>query len=157
MDDATKIVSAGILGYFSALTVQGWKSSRDEFKSGIDELCKLIDQSSDVSAEYWLLAPTDNKSPVLEAKVLGLQERILGLHALVFRRLNEKQKHEAVNDILRLIAAFTGSNFSVGSRTPDPAKARVAHQAAARAIVSVRAAMISRNTVSGTVRAYLGI
>lgn len=77
-----------LLGLLTGLAIQWWKSRRDERRLLVDEFCRLVRQAGDISAECWLATASDDpvqltKRRLLEARVLGLQEEVLGMHVLI--------------------------------------------------------------------------
>jgi len=150
------LIVAGI-GYASAFAIQWWKVSRDEFKSGIDDLCKLIDEAAHAGSEYWLTAAEDPRRGFLEARVTGLQERLAGLHFTAFKRLARSQRNPAVECILNLMKALTWDGFYVADRPPNPALAREVQLWASRSVVAARSAFAGSLSFRAIIRKKLGL
>jgi hypothetical protein len=152
-----KILIVAGLAYASAFTVQWWKVSRDEFKSGIDDLCKLIDEAAHAGSEYWLTAAEDPRRGFLEARVSGLQERLAGLHFTAFKRLAKSQSDPAVDCILRLMRALTWDGFYVADRPSNPELAREVQLWASRSVVAARSAFAGSLSIRAMLRKKLGL
>jgi hypothetical protein len=68
----TAILSAGLSGVW----VSRWKASLDHSEKRIDDLCAEIAKLADYGSEYWLLPQTDDKVPVLQARLTSGMLRV---------------------------------------------------------------------------------
>ena len=75
--DLAKIILLAILSaLLSGIWVSRWKASLDHAEKRIDDLCAEITKLADLASEYWITAQTDDKIPVLQARITSGLMRI---------------------------------------------------------------------------------
>jgi hypothetical protein len=151
------VVASSIgIGVLIGISVQAWKSSRDELRFLCDEFCKAIAEAADVGAKYWLTAPDDADFVLMEAKIEGHQRRLSGYAALL-RRTMHRTGYHAINACLtRLFDALTGGEFKSPDRPIDKNRALEVQTAAADAAVATRVAFLDKVRFASMPRRLLG-
>ncbi|MBZ9854303.1 hypothetical protein LB566_10850 [Mesorhizobium sp. CA13] len=137
------IVLSGLIGAFIGACVglffNIWKFHRDERSARCDELCAALTAGAVVSAEYWASAYDDTPTQrVQEARIYGAQALIDGLFddlRIVIAEDDAELIDVALSDVFD---KFSGGQFSVKGRSPDPGRVAGSTQAASLAIVEIR-------------------
>jgi hypothetical protein len=129
------------------MIVQIWKYRRDAYASRVDEFCKLIFDTADLGAEYWMTKKIKKKDAevgtekvlLTETKLDGFQRKI-SLFASILRvqvRVADKDKMSLL--IADFFDALTGGNFGADARVTDPARARLVYTTGADLVAHLRA------------------
>ena len=132
----TAVLSAGLSGIW----VSRWKASLDHAEKRIDDLCAEVSKLADLASEYWLLPQTDDKVPVLQARLTSGMVRMASIRvslAKLVRGLEGPRLEELEAAFFR---AATGNEFAVHNRSISPSNAASVQHAASALIVHIRAA-----------------
>jgi len=131
-------IVVALLGLFTGLTIQWWKSNRDELRSFCDEFCNVVSQSSDAASQYWLAEEGDQQLSMHQVRVLGFQKRMSGYNALLINRLHAS----ALDDVDRALAAYfdacTGGEFGAPEKSKKVEAANRVQQCAGDVILEIR-------------------
>jgi hypothetical protein len=132
----TAILSAGLSGIW----VSRWKASLDHAEKRIDDLCAEISKLADLASEYWLLAQTDDKVPVLQARITSGMVRMASIRVSLTKLVRGLQAPRIEELEQGFFRAATGSEFAVHNRPISPSNAAAAQHAASALIVCIRSA-----------------
>lgn len=151
--DASSFVPA--LSVFGAVIVavanylvQRWRYRLDRLGLAVDNLCKEINDLSDIATGYWLLdagksdeaLKAEQIVPLMLGRELRIQQLIMAL-GLQDSRLSLIHVNAG---LIGFYAALTGGAFEVGGRSPDIGRARDVQAEAARLNGELRTAMGNR-------------
>jgi hypothetical protein len=136
--DFLSAAAGALVGLASGLSIEWWKSSRDELAAVCEGFCADIVNSAEAACLVWGSSATDRDNALNTARVLGFQRRLSGYNALVTRRLHDA----ALDDIQSALAAYfdacSGADFDSPERKPDDSRIRTIQDAAADVILAVR-------------------
>jgi hypothetical protein len=126
--------------------VQRWRYRIDRLSASIDNFCNEVNDTADLSTEYWLLDPSTEvdhirKARFLEPQLIGRQMRLQSL-ALALQAFDKKLVMTRTNMLLlEFYEAITGGDFRVSGRTPSPDNAQRSQACAAQINGEVRHAV----------------
>jgi hypothetical protein len=132
----TAILSAGLGGFW----VSRWKASLDHSEKRIDDLCAEIAKLADFGSEYWLLPQTDDKVPVLQARLTSGMLRIATIRVSLAGLVKGLGNDRIVQAEMVFIRETTGGDFGVHNRAVSAAYAASAQHSASALIVEIRRA-----------------
>ena len=145
------IIGACIVAIANYL-VQRWRYQLDRLASAVDNLCKEINETSNLATDYWLLETIDdlssfNKAQQFEPQIVGRQMRIQQLIvalSLQDRRLHLTHVHASLAEFYD---ALSGGQFRVRQRDSDFGRAQLAQSQAAQLNGELMAALGNRAKV----------
>lgn len=125
---ALTAVSAALLTLF----VTWLKAHRDSAKASVDDFNKVLNDAADLAAEYWLKKTNDDDTPLMEARLIGMQMKVLELSNIAQSSFDHLNKEILALDIADFLDACTGGDFGVAGRPVNTQKARQAQSLCAQ-------------------------
>lgn len=89
------------------------------FRDGLDEVCEDTADLATAAGKYWAADPAAPDFHELEARVFGLNHRLMALTSLLGEQ-NEEFRSATLDAVIDLSDAATGGNFQVRNRAAEP-------------------------------------
>jgi hypothetical protein len=138
VDPWLSLVIGAALGFLASLALRVFLLRVDEMSARFDETCKDIRDAADLASEYWLFDAADlHKISLMEARLMGHQERVLGMIGILTDAAWFIQD-QVEPEMSEFIDASTGGGFHVHGRPADPDRCQSVQIAAARLLVKLR-------------------
>jgi hypothetical protein len=149
--DLAKIILLAILSaLLSGIWVSRWKASLDHAEKRIDDLCAEITKLADLASEYWITAQTDDKIPVLQARITSGLMRIATMRVTLSKFVIGLAEERLVDLESNFIRQATGGDFGVHNRTISQPTAAAAQHAGSALVVEIRRSRLATFTRSWT-------
>lgn len=130
------------------VVVQIWKYRRDAFAARIDEFCKLIFETADLGAEYWVTKKPSktmksslearSKIVLIETKLNGYQSKIGLFAGIIISQIWLDAQDKLNNLTADFFDALTGSEFGDDARSANPQRAKLVYATGAEMVSHLR-------------------
>jgi hypothetical protein len=126
-----------VTGILVGVSVQWWKSNRDELRILCDEFCRVVTDATDLGSKYWL-STNEPGSSIYEARLVGIQGLLEGYRVLLSKSLSEKHCNLIRHANAEFFDTLTGGEFMSPDRAADPSRVFEIQKRASDLILSIR-------------------
>jgi hypothetical protein len=143
-------------GLLVGLSIQWWKSGRDDRKANFEEFCKTVRRTTDIGSEYWLSSTSDKNFEKLQALIFGAQIETVGLAADMKNQMLKTDKDLFGKSLAQYVRALTGSSYGNSNDKSSPELARNTQMTGADLVVTSRKVLANRNKLFGSLKWWIG-
>lgn len=144
MVNFTSAAIGAFFGVITGLSLEWWKSGREDLATLCRGFCDLIAAAADAGSEFRLMAATDERSKLLSVRLVGYQNRISGYLTILTGRLHDEAIDYIKGELSSFFIALTSGDFDDPNRQVSRDAAIQVQDSSAAAIVAVRRSAYER-------------